>query len=70
MNVQERVADLLHRLAHLVDRQPCRCRLDAWMAGWVARRDMELRQLELPKSPDELDLWFRRILAESERPAA
>ncbi len=64
------VSDTLHRLAHAIDAQACRCHLDNWLRGWKARRDMELRARELPASPDELDRWLRRVIADSERPAA
>lgn len=66
-----RLADLLHRAAHRLDRHSlCRCRADAYMQGWRARRDMELRQIGLPSSPDELDEFFRRVIADSERGVA
>lgn len=60
------LADLLHRIAHRVDNRDCRCMTRAWMKGWAARRDMELRRLSLPGSPDELDEWLRRVIADSE----
>jgi hypothetical protein len=31
---------------------------------------MELRQIGLPSSPDELDEFFRRVIADSERGVA
>jgi hypothetical protein len=61
------LSNLLHRLAHrLDDTTPCVCRVRAFNAGIQARRDAELRERELPSSPDQLDAAFRRLIAESE----
>lgn len=62
------IANLLHAVAHRLDRSaaPCVCRTKAYVDGWRARRDAELAGLSLPSSPDELDASFRRLLAESE----
>jgi hypothetical protein len=62
------LSNLLHAAAHRLDRSaaPCVCRIRAFQAGIQARRDAELKERELPSSPDQLDAEFRRLLAESE----
>jgi hypothetical protein len=38
------ISNFLHRLAHLIDRDPCRCNIEAYMAGWrTAHRAQEKR---------------------------
>lgn len=66
------IANFLHRLAHAITpRQwPCDCAVLAYQHGWKQRRDAELREAALPSTPDDLDAWFRRVIADSERGVA
>lgn len=65
--IRQTLADFAHSFAHrLDDTTPCVCRLRAFQAGIQARRDAELRERELPSSPDQLDAALRRLIAESE----
>jgi hypothetical protein len=63
-----RLSDWTHHLAHrLDDTTLCVCRVRAFQAGIQARRDAELKERELPSSPDALDAAFRQLIADSER---
>jgi hypothetical protein len=55
------ISNLLHRLAHWLDPNACKCEVKAWMAGWRRARDMELRALSTPSSPDAMrdEMWIR-----------
>jgi tRNA pseudouridine-54 N-methylase len=56
------MSNFLHWLAHKWDDTLCRCRANAFMEGIRFRRDIELKELELPSSPDAMrdEMWMRR----------
>lgn len=60
------ISNFLHALAHRLDPTPCTCSVNAYMHGWRTRRDAELREAAQPRSPDELDAAFRRLIADGE----
>jgi hypothetical protein len=55
------MSNLLHRLAHWLDPSPCRCRASAFMEGIRFRRNIELKELSTPSSPDAQrdEMWIR-----------
>jgi hypothetical protein len=55
------MSNLLHRLAHWLDPHPCTCMIGEYMRGWKRARDMELRSLALPSTPDAVrdEQWIR-----------
>jgi hypothetical protein len=63
------ISNALHWLAHLIDSSPCRCNIEAYMAGWrTAHRAQEKRHQLIAAGVDVRDAeryeqWLRRNAA-------